>query len=102
MCVSSAANRFGANVLCLINFGSRFDLIHILVSKFATRFDPAKKACFSARAHVVLFLETKIFLASHSYQAATAQLGERQTEDLKVPGSIPGLGMTNVSTKAYS
>ena len=22
-----------------------------------------------------------------------AQLGERQTEDLKVPGSIPGLGM---------
>ena len=25
--------------------------------------------------------------------AAIAQLGERQTEDLKVPGSIPGLGM---------
>jgi hypothetical protein len=24
--------------------------------------------------------------------AAIAQLGERQTEDLKVPGSIPGLG----------
>ena len=24
--------------------------------------------------------------------AAVAQLGERQTEDLKVPGSIPGLG----------
>ena len=23
-----------------------------------------------------------------------AQLGERQTEDLKVPGSIPGLGIT--------
>ena len=22
-----------------------------------------------------------------------AQLGERQTEDLKVPGSVPGLGM---------
>ena len=27
------------------------------------------------------------------HQAAIAQLGERQTEDLKVPGSIPGLGM---------
>ena len=27
-------------------------------------------------------------------QAAIAQLGERQTEDLKVPGSIPGLGMS--------
>ena len=27
------------------------------------------------------------------YQAAIAQLGERQTEDLKVPGSIPGLGI---------
>ena len=25
--------------------------------------------------------------------AAIAQLGERQTEDLKVPGSIPGHGM---------
>ena len=25
--------------------------------------------------------------------ASIAQLGERQTEDLKVPGSIPGLGM---------
>ena len=34
--------------------------------------------------------------------SAIAQLGERQTEDLKVPGSIPGLGMANVSTKAYS
>ena len=28
-------------------------------------------------------------------QAAIAQLGECQTEDLKVPGSIPGLGMTS-------
>ena len=27
--------------------------------------------------------------------AAIAQLGERQTEDLKVPGSIPGLGSTS-------
>ena len=30
-------------------------------------------------------------------QAAIAQLGERQTEDLKVPGSIPGLGNFSVS-----
>ena len=29
-------------------------------------------------------------------RAAIAQLGERQTEDLKVPGSIPGLGMLPV------
>ena len=28
--------------------------------------------------------------------AAIAQLGERQTEDLKVPGLIPGLGIGNV------
>ena len=27
------------------------------------------------------------------YQAVIAQLGERQTEDLKVPGSIPGRGI---------
>ena len=30
-----------------------------------------------------------------SSTAAIAQLGERQTEDLKVPGSIPGLGMAS-------
>ena len=28
-------------------------------------------------------------------RAAIAQLGERQTEDLKVPGSIPGLGISS-------
>ena len=28
-------------------------------------------------------------------EAAIAQLGERQTEDLKVPGSVPGLGIGN-------
>ena len=27
------------------------------------------------------------------FEAAIAQLGEQQTEDLKVPGSIPGLGI---------
>ena len=31
-------------------------------------------------------------LCSMGYRAEIAQLGERQTEDLKVPGSIPGLG----------
>lgn len=31
-------------------------------------------------------------LVSHD-PATLAQLGERQTEDLKVPGSIPGLGI---------
>ena len=34
----------------------------------------------------------------HIYIAAIAQLGERQTEDLKVPGSIPGLGKSNTSS----
>ena len=33
-----------------------------------------------------------IILATSEAIAAIAQLGERQTEDLKVPGSIPGLG----------
>ena len=33
-------------------------------------------------------------------EAAIAQLGERQTEDLKVPGSIPGLGMAAVAAKS--
>ena len=35
-------------------------------------------------------------------QAAIAQLGERQTEDLKVPGSIPGLGILGCGVKHKS
>ena len=35
--------------------------------------------------------ETKFY--QNFYQAVIAQLGERQTEDLKVPGSIPGRGI---------
>ena len=31
------------------------------------------------------------------HTAAIAQLGERQTEDQKVPGSIPGLGMLHAA-----
>ena len=35
-------------------------------------------------------------------RAAIAQLGERQTEDLKVPGSIPGLGILACVGRALS
>jgi hypothetical protein len=34
-----------------------------------------------------------IFICRKQASAAIAQLGERQTEDLKVPGSIPGRGI---------
>ena len=34
-------------------------------------------------------------------EAAIAQLGERQTEDLKVPGSIPGLGMSTLGPEDW-
>ena len=34
-----------------------------------------------------------VFVTGHPSQAAIAQLGERQTEDLKVPSSILGLGI---------
>ena len=41
-----------------------------------------------------LFAIVTPFAASNgNISAAIAQLGERQTEDLKVPGSIPGLGI---------
>ena len=33
--------------------------------------------------------------------ASIAQLGERQTEDLKVPGSIPGGGIRNNNNFSY-
>ena len=40
------------------------------------------------------FAETIVYTRGGAiFEAAIAQLGERQTEDLKVPGSIPGLGM---------
>ena len=44
----------------------------------------------------MLNLRVKIIHLSesqHSKKAVIAQLGERQTEDLKVPGSIPGRGI---------
>ena len=47
-----------------------------------------------------LFLRPKAWIYARACvqctcdQAAIAQLGERQTEDLKVPGSIPGLGIS--------
>ena len=37
--------------------------------------------------------EAHAALRAQMSSAAIAQLGERQTEDLKVPGSIPGLGI---------
>ena len=37
-------------------------------------------------------LQRKMEMLVHFHQAVIAQLGERQTEDLKVPGSIPGRG----------
>ena len=36
-------------------------------------------------------------IARSPLEAAIAQLGERQTDDLKVPGSILGLGICLVS-----
>ena len=36
---------------------------------------------------------TPVAASNKNISAAIAQLGERQTEDLKVPGSIPGLGI---------
>ena len=43
------------------------------------------------RAHT---LRSNLYVArrGHALVAATAQLGERQAEDLKAPGSTPGLG----------
>ena len=41
----------------------------------------------------LVFVKSPDILESSEGAAAIAQLGERQTEDLKVPGSIPGLGI---------
>ena len=39
--------------------------------------------------------------AQDFHKAVIAQLGERQTEDLKVPGSIPGRGRFFLSLEAF-
>ena len=51
---------------------------------------------FDSRSRAMSLTLNTVF-QKNSYAAAIAQLGERQTEDLKVPGSIPGLGMLEAS-----
>ena len=46
-------------------------------------------------------LEVRV-LSVHAPAAALAQLGERQTEDLKVPGSIPGGGRSRRRVRGKS
>ena len=46
---------------------------------------------YAALVHIILDMPSSV----HENMAAIAQLGERQTEDLQVPGSIPGLGKFN-------
>ena len=50
----------------------------------------ANRRSMLTRGLLLLFITNN---QSRTSLAAIAQLGERQTEDLKVPGSIPGLGM---------
>ena len=45
------------------------------------------------------FLSCSIIAYCRKPAAEIAQLGERQTEDLKVPGSIPGLGIIFTASK---
>ena len=45
----------------------------------------------------VKIIPSIVFVIGITSQAAIAQLGERQTEDLKVPSSILGLGIAIVS-----
>ena len=57
--------------------------------------------CFLNLRYLFLFLNcalpSEFYMVNYDNTlscAAIAQLGERQTEDLEVPGSIPGLGIT--------
>ena len=107
-----------ASLVCFANLGIKpafeFALSFILPGKFSNA--PLQKSCASMappplREFSALFglaLASTVFQRiravsrtrpenlSHQIceylRAAIAQLGERQTEDLKVPGSIPGLG----------
>ncbi len=49
-----------------------------------------ERGCVVCKIHVYRIHCSR--MSTYGLSAAIAQLGERQTEDLKVPGSIPGLG----------
>ena len=51
-----------------------------------------KKNAFSLNKAAERKIEINFWFSDNVQQAVIAQLGERQTEDLKVPGSIPGRG----------
>ena len=64
--------------------------LHYMRSCSLKRCKSAAPITISARAS---WREAHAALRAQMSSAAIAQLGERQTEDLKVPGSIPGLGI---------
>ena len=64
--------------------------LHYMRSCGLKRCKSAAPITISARAS---WREAHAALRAQMSSAAIAQLGERQTEDLKVPGSIPGLGI---------
>ncbi len=53
---------------------------------------PVRKALLTVYSQGLLRCCGVHLTSSYLFLAAIAQLGERQTEDLKVPGSIPGRG----------
>ena len=67
----------------------------LLCMQKASGSNPDKSNCYfvSYRAYSASKRVFIVLNAKHVGVAAIAQLGERQTEDLEVPGSIPGLGI---------
>ena len=64
------------------------------------RFDPATKYFFALCINPGPLLEP-LHARRGVAVAAIAQLGERQTEDLEVPGSIPGLGIFRCAARIH-
>ena len=64
---------------------------------------PVRKALLTVRSQGLVRCCGVHLTSSYLFLAAIAQLGERQTEDLKVPGSIPGRGtFSNAKIEATS
>ena len=65
----------------------------LIASKASMPFDSLQcPSCRRSGCEMIFTLRPKVMRIPLAV-AAIAQLGERQTEDLKVPGSIPGLGI---------
>ena len=93
-CRLAASPLRGLDLICL--FSSRVFLFHPNIKHSLWLGSGAHSAASKSSTCKATSKKEKAGVGAKS-MAVISQLGERQTEDLKVPGSIPGLGMLHAA-----